>query len=113
MKTNDAENEALSRILRTWRTDAPLPPHFRDDVWRRIDRAEAKSDFGLWTRLSVWIEGVLPRPEIAFCYVTSLLLVGLTGGMWAARQENDRMNADLGSRYVQSVDPYQTLDSNR
>jgi hypothetical protein len=115
MKTNNPheEQEALNEILRTWRMDAPLPPHFRDSVWRRIEQEEAKSGFRVWAGLTAWIESVLPRPKIALCYVTALLLMGMASGMWMARQESDRTDAALGSRYVQSVDPYQAVASNR
>ena len=114
MKTNNAqeENDALREILRAWQIRAPLPRHFRETVWRRIEQEEAKSDVS-WATLRAWIEGTLPRAKIALCYVTVQLFLGMTIGVWMARQQSSRMDAALGSRYVQSVDPYRSDDSNQ
>ncbi len=115
MKTNNPheENDALSEILRAWQIRSPLPRHFRETVWRRIERQEAKSDFSFWATISAWIEGALPRAKIALCYVTVQLFIGMTIGVWMARQQSNRMDTALGSRYVQSIDPYRSDDSNQ
>jgi len=115
MKTNDSheDDRKLSETLRCWRTNAPLPPGFRDGVWRRIEQAETRPDFDLWVCVGRWISGALPRPRMALSYVTSLLLAGVIAGLWTARLESDRVNADLGSRYVESVDPYHAVASDR
>jgi hypothetical protein len=82
-----------------------LPPRFGDDVWRRIAREE-KPAAPLWAGLSRWLESILPRPKIALSYVTASLLIGMTTGLWMAQLERNRMNTALGSRYVQSIDPF-------
>jgi hypothetical protein len=112
MKTTNSQNVALSEKLRTWRISANLRPQFRDGVWRRIAQEEAISNITLFSVLNAWIESVFPRPKIALCYVTILLLVGMASGLWAAQGGSHRLNADLGSRYMQSVDPYYTVASN-
>ena|SRR5579871_2285518 len=113
MKTNHYENDNLNGVLRTWRITEPLPPHFRDAVWLRIERENAKSGFSLLAALSVWLRSVLPLPKVALCYVTTLLLAGMVSGLWIGHEESHRMNADLGLRYVRSVDPYKADPSNR
>jgi hypothetical protein len=112
MKTTNPQNDAVSKMLHTWKTTASLPPQFRDGVWRRIEQEETKSYFTVVAGLSAWIESVLPRRKITLCYVTILLLVGMTSGLWAARGGSHRMNADFSSRYLQSVDPYYTVAPN-
>jgi hypothetical protein len=52
-------------------------------------------------------EVVLPQPKFAYSYVAALLVLGVVIGSWAAQRETSRLSAALGSRYVQSVDPYQ------
>jgi hypothetical protein len=107
MKKTHPEDAALSEILRLRRTTATLPPQFRDAVWRRIEQEETKSDFTLVSALRAWIECALPRPKIALCYVSALLLLGMGSGLWTAQGESHRVDAQLSWRYVQSVDPYQ------
>ena len=36
----DPNDLALSRVLKSWNTDAPLPPGFQEHVWQRISLAE-------------------------------------------------------------------------
>jgi len=106
MKATNRPSDNLSDTLRTWRTNATLPPRFQEGVWRRIEQQEAKSHFAFLAAVRVWIENSLPRPKITLCYVTTLLLLGLVSGFWTAKGESRRLNAYLGSRYMQSVDPY-------
>lgn len=108
MKTNPKNrDEALSRVLKEWRTDAPLPPRFQEGVWRRIERAQVPITPSAWTVLAHWVGNLLPRPALAVSYVAILLTVGVTAGWAQARQENARVKGELGERYVRVLDPYQ------
>jgi hypothetical protein len=113
MKTTNRKSDALSEMLHTWRTTAPVPPDFRDSVWRRIAQEEAKPNLSFFASLSAWMETVLPRPKFALSYVAALLLVGMTSGLWVAQNQSHRITGELSSRYVQSVDPYLAIASNR
>jgi len=109
MKAKPQPNdEALDRQLRAWVVDAPLPPGFQDQVWRRIARAGEKPAPAFWSRLSGLLEGLLSRPRVASAYIAVLLALGITAGLLAAQKENNRLDATLGSHYVQSVDPYRS-----
>jgi hypothetical protein len=46
-------------------------------------------------------------PAFAVAYVAALLLAGIGTGYWQTRSLTSRVEGDLGTRYVQSVDPYQ------
>jgi len=103
-------NEADGRLretLRQWKIDEPLPPGFRERVWRRIERRAAPTATGwrsqFWHQLCLG----LARPKLALGYVAALLLVGLLAGSWQARTENPRAAEQFGLRYVQMMDPYQ------
>lgn len=102
------DDRPLRQVLREWRVDTPLPPRFQEEVWRRIggveSRAEASSS---WAGLAGLVGGALARPRFAFCYVTALLVLGMAAGSFAAQAASKRMSADLGMRYVQSLDPFQ------
>ncbi len=110
MKANQdpQKDDHLDQVLTKWVIDAPLPPRFQEQVWQRIARAEAKPETILtfWSFVRRLIEVNLPRPKFAYSYVATLVLLGVVSGAWAAQHEYNRLNADLGSRYVQSIDPY-------
>ena len=108
-KQNPEDDPALRRVLHEWKADAPLPPRFQEGVWRRIEQAERDAEaLGLWAALSRWLEAVLPRPKFALSYVCAVLVLGLAAGSFAAQAATKRVNAELGARYVQSVDPYRS-----
>ena len=113
MKPNhQSENdEQLHEALRQWIVDTPLPPRFQEQVWQRIARAETKpqTTITFWAWLLHFVEVNLPRPKVAYSYVAILLLFGVVGGAWAAQRQTNRLDAALGSRYVQSIDPYQKV----
>ncbi len=106
-----AGEEGLDAVLRQWNVEAELPPRFQEQVWQRIARAEARRGpdwAGAWARL---IAVVLPRPGVAVSYVAALLLLGVTAGSLAAQIKSQHLQAALGLRYVQSLDPYRAGDS--
>jgi hypothetical protein len=107
MNTNEPGNhdEALRKLLEQWRIDAPLPPHFQEAVWRRIERAPAAPS--VWDVIADWIGTVLPRPALAASYAAILLAIGVTAGWTQARQETTRVKGELGERYIRGLDPYQ------
>lgn len=111
MKTNHLpENEGpLREVLRQWTVDIPLPPRFKEQVWQRIACSERKTRSSVWVQMLNLIEVTLPRPKFAYSYVAILLLLGVVGGSWAAQRQTGRLDEALGSRYVQSIDPYQRL----
>jgi hypothetical protein len=86
--------------------DTPLPPRFQEQVWHRVARAEAQVEPSWRSLLWRFLEAGLTRPRVAYVYIAVFLGLGLGMGAWAAQRENDRLDATLGSRYVQSVDPY-------
>jgi hypothetical protein len=102
------KNEPLDRALRAWKVDAALPPRFQEAVWRRIAQAEILPATSWVRRFWPAIEAALRRPALAVSYVVVLLMAGLSIGIAQARKESARVDAGLGARYVQSIDPYQT-----
>jgi hypothetical protein len=108
MKTNKPENrdEALSHLLKQWQPDASLPPRFQEQVWRRIERAQAPASFSVRLVIAHWIGAVLPRPALAASYVALLMVVGVAAGWEHAHQETTHVRDELGQRYVRVLDPY-------
>lgn len=110
MKQNEqpGNEPALEKTLKEWVVESPLPPGFQDRVWQRIARAETRPEQApsFWALLVRTLEANLPRPKFAWSYVAILLLLGVVSGAWAAQRETTKMNAAMGSRYVQSIDPY-------
>ncbi len=109
MKPNEqSENndERLGSVLRQWVVDTPLPPRFREQVWKRIARAEVRPTPRFWVAAAAWFERALPRPKVALSYVAALIVLGVTAGSVTAQVKSSQLNAALGERYVQSIDPY-------
>ena len=100
------DREPLNQLLREWRVVTPPPPRFREHVWQRIGRAEAPPESEFWTGLRRWVEVLLPRPKFALAYMAALLVFGMAAGSVTAQIRSSRVEASLGARYVQSVDPY-------
>ncbi len=112
MKTEKLNNddEPLRALLKEWKPEASLPPRFNEQVWRRIERTETAPapSVSLAAVFANWITNLLPKPALATAYVTVLLAVGASVGWDQARQESARVTSELGTRYAQAVDPYQT-----
>jgi len=108
MKTEpEGDDEVLRKVLKEWRTDAPLPPRFQEGVWRRIERLRDPIAPSLWAMLVQWAGAALARPALATSYVAVLLAIGMTVGWVQARQNTTRVRDALGERYVRVLDPYQ------
>ena len=102
------KQDPLDRALQQWQVDTTLPLRFGEEVWRRIAETEVRRASSLWRDFFQAVEAAFCRPALAIFYVAILLLAGLGIGFTQAREESARMDAALGARYVQSVDPYQT-----
>lgn len=106
--TNPSDNDQpLNEVLAQWKVETSLPPRFQEQVWRRIDEAEARKPE---SRLAValrWIDSAFRRPTLALSYVTVLLFIGLGMGYWQAHDQTAESESKWQALYVQSVDPYQ------
>lgn len=104
-----SENDVrLHALLMVGKRSARLPPHFQEQVWRRIARQELQPSvlFVLQTSVMQWINTVLSRPALAAAYVAVLLVIGASAGWAQARQQTARVSDEMSLRYVSSVDPY-------
>lgn len=80
MNSNDNK---LQELLRTARTAPALPPRFQENVWRRIEDAEAP------VRAESWLDALAAlvlRPRFAFAAAGILLLAGVLAGTMDGRQ---------------------------
>lgn len=103
--------EPLRNWVREWSVTEPLPPRFQEGVWRRIQKAELRERSATTAPMWAWFRSlltfVLPRPSWAVAYLSVVLAAGIVAGYWQARQTTTLLENALGTRYVQSVDPYQ------
>ena len=106
-------NDPLSEMLRAWKVSAPLPPRFEERVWNRIARAEAAAKVTLWTQFRGFLERALPRPVMPASYLMLLLLAGVGTGYWRGQEKAAHLRHEMGTLYVQSVDPYQALGARK
>ena len=96
----NTDNTQLSRLLRESRATPALPPRFQQNVWRRIEEAEASAVGASWLDA---LATLFLRPRFALAGISVLLvagiLVGSLDGQKRARQEA-RLN------YLASVAPH-------
>lgn len=109
MKTiqSNEDDTKLSELLREWKVKTSLPPSFHEQVWRRIERADAQSKVNLLNAFTHWVESTFMRPALAVSYVAVLLFAGLTTGYLQAKDKSAQAETRWRTAYVQSVDPYQ------
>jgi hypothetical protein len=90
----------LSSLLRGARTSPSLPAHFQQNVWRRVEAADAPAAAGSWLDLvAVWIL----RPRYALAVAAVMLLAGILAGTWEGRQMAQH---DAQLNYLASVMPH-------
>jgi hypothetical protein len=100
MKKENLADEKLSALLRESRLSPLLPPRFQENVWRRIDDAEAPAKSSV-TWLEAFVALIL-RPRFAYATLAALMLAGISLGAYSGAQ-SARHEAE--ARYVASVAP--------
>ncbi len=111
-KLNPGDEDLLSATLREWVVDAPLPPRFQEQVWNRIARAEASPEGSFFGGLAKLVKS-LERPPMAYSYAAVLLAFGIAAGSLTAQMKSNRLESDLGHKYLLSIDPYQRAVASR
>lgn len=99
---DNTDEARLRSLLREARPAPPLPPRFREAVWRRIEHEDAGTSAAAplaWMdALAEW----LLRPRLAWAAISATLLagviLGVSAGMSAAKREAQ-------FRYVAAVSP--------
>jgi hypothetical protein len=100
MKKENLADEKLSALLRESRLSPSLPPRFQENVWRRIEDAEAPAKSSV-TWLEAFVALIL-RPRFAYATLAALMLAGISLGAYSGAQ-SARHEAE--ARYVASVAP--------
>ena len=101
MKENNIhpEDMQISALLREARVSPGLPPRFEQNVWRRIEDAEAPAKSALWLDALV---ALILRPRFAMAAAIVLLLAGVSAGTLEGRQ---LARHDAQMNYLASVAP--------
>lgn len=107
MRLANEDDAKLSALLHEWKVEMSLPPRFQEQVWRRIEREQAKPQVNLLHAFTHWVEATFMRPALAVSYVAVLLFIGLTTGYVQAKDKSAQAEARWRTAYVQTVDPYQ------
>lgn len=101
MKENMNPDDKLGALLReASRYAGPsLPPRFQENVWRRIEEAEAPATSGSWLDA---LATLVLRPRFAYATVATLVLAGVLLGTYQGAQ-TAKQNEQ--ARYVALVAP--------
>jgi hypothetical protein len=97
MNSNDNK---LQELLRANRPAPSLPPGFQQNVWRRIEDAEAPARPDSWLDA---LAALILRPRFALAAATALVLAGVFLGAVEGRQE---ARHDAQANYLASVAPH-------
>ena len=92
----------LGALLREARATPSLPPRFQENVWRRIESAEAAK---IPVNENNWLDALVSwvfRPRLAFAVVAVLMLMGVGLG-WNRGEQLARQ--DARARYLAAVAP--------
>jgi len=96
----NSEDNKLHELLRGSRPAPAPPPRFRQNVWRRIEDAEAP------VKSETWLDALatlILRPRFALVATTILLLTGIFAGTLEGRQA---VRHDAQMNYLASVAPH-------
>ena len=96
MNTEDVQ---LKNLLRSNRPMPPLPPRFQQNVWRRIENAEAPGKAASWLDT---LTTLVLRPHFALTAAAALLLAGVLAG---ALEGRDIARHEAQMNYLASVAP--------
>ena len=83
MKGNMNPDTKFSGVLRAARPSPSLPPRFQENVWRRIEEAEAPEKTGFWLDA---LAALVLRPRFAYATVATLVLAGVLMGTYQGAQ---------------------------
>ena len=97
MNTEDIQ---LQKLLRDSRPSPALPPRFQQNVWRRIEDAEAPVKSDSWLDA---LAAVILRPRFAVAAAMILLLAGISAGTLEGRQA---VRHDAQMNYLAAVAPH-------
>jgi hypothetical protein len=94
------EEVQLQVLLRESRATPALPPHFQQNVWRRIEDAESAAQPASWLDA---LAALILRPRFAYAAVAALLLAGVILGVQEGRHV---ARHDAQMNYLASVAPH-------
>jgi hypothetical protein len=101
MKENNQppDDPQIGALLRQARVSPGLPPRFQQNVWRRIEDAEAPA------KSESWLDGLVNlilRPRFAFAAAVVMLLAG---GLMGTLEGHQVASHDAQMNYLASVAP--------
>lgn len=96
----NTEDIPLQTLLRQTRPAPALPPRFQQNVWRRIEDAEAPAQPASWLDA---LANLILRPRFALAAAAVLLLTGVFAGTLEGRQ---MVRHDAQMNYLASVAPH-------
>lgn len=97
---NQPNDPQISALLRQARVSPGLPPRFQQNVWRRIEDAEAPVKPASWLEA---LAGLILRPRFAIAAAAVMLLAGSLAGTLDGRQV---ARHDAQMNYLASVAPH-------
>jgi hypothetical protein len=95
----EASDARFCAVLRTARPSPSLPPRFQENVWRRIEEAEAPAKSDSWLDA---LAALVLRPRFAYATVATVVLAGFLLGTYQGAQTARQGEQ---ARYLAAVAP--------
>lgn len=89
----------LSKLLKSWKVEAQLPPSFAQDVWRKVEKCDTSSSTNIWSFLQL-------KPIVGYVCVAALILVGGSLGIFAGKVQSEKSVQIAKHAYLMSVNPF-------
>jgi hypothetical protein len=96
----NSDDNKLQELLRASRAAPALPPRFQQNVWRRIEDAEAPAKPATWLDV---LAALILRPRFALATAVVLVVSGVFAGTVEGRQT---ARHDAQMNYLASVAPH-------
>lgn len=97
--------------LRAWKVQTSLPRTFKSDVWRKIAARQKQPAFV--SAFAEWLLALMARPVPALTCAALVLAIGGGSGYLSGRGHKGHTESELLAKYIQTIDPYQSLLARR
>jgi hypothetical protein len=103
------KDEPITGILQKWRVGLTVPSGFQRKVWQRIEASRAPESVAGFRAFWRWLFPTAAVWQLAAATACVAMLLAGTLGTSTARAEAEQKRAELGQRYVATIDPYLRL----
>lgn len=97
----------LPELLKTWQIAAELPPNFKQQVWRKIEKSNETFNLGNpLNQILASFNQLLTKPVVSYACIAVLIFSGGTLGFLSGRQQTKQSMQKAQHDYLMQVNPF-------